>query len=173
MSSDDATIMTRDAGASRTFRSIFGESHQELQEQEELKIHHNAHKGDGGGIEDDDDDEALWFDDAAPKERSGSCSLSCSSSGGDGGSIGECGEADCGEGEADQQHKEEDDNNRDTAMDGCGCEASGLEGFSSGGDASAPRSEETRTPVSTIMLPHRINAGNFLCLTHCHANSTH
>ncbi|KAF1328712.1 hypothetical protein FI667_g6503, partial [Globisporangium splendens] len=112
--------MTRDAGASRTFRSIF---HQELQE-DELRIHMNR---DENGIDDDDDD-ALWSDDAAPKARGGGGS-SCSD-----------GLEDTGEdGKGEQQHGEED-NNMMLVMDDDEEDAADDE------VANAPRSEELRIP---------------------------
>uniref|UniRef100_K3WMX6 Uncharacterized protein n=1 Tax=Globisporangium ultimum (strain ATCC 200006 / CBS 805.95 / DAOM BR144) TaxID=431595 RepID=K3WMX6_GLOUD len=109
--------MTRDAGASRTFRSIF---HQELQE-DELRIHVNR---DESGM---DDDDALWSDDAAPKARGGSCSDGFEDAGEDG--------------DGEQQHGEEDNNLNDTMliMDDDD-DAADDEG------ADAPRSDELRIP---------------------------
>lgn len=81
---DDATAtMTRDASASRTFRSIFSgamqhESGNELQDVGELKLHSfqrtssstfsdstgYRHNDDVDDLDDDDDDDGVWSDDA-------------------------------------------------------------------------------------------------------------
>lgn len=137
---DDDATMTRDAGASRTFRSIFGDAGHDGGE-DELKLQRfsrqsdrqgdaNGYRDSADGDDDEDDDDGVWSDDAAPpKEPSGD---------------------DCENGNP------SDNNSDDQAVSGSAAAAAAAVaeeqeddevGWGSS-DASAPRSEELKIPVS-------------------------
>lgn len=140
---DDNATMTRDAGASRTFRSIFGDGAANHDGDDELKLQRFSRRSDkkdmdtngyrddaNDGDEGDEDDDGVWSDDAAPPKERQSGGGSDDNNNGDEQALNDNAIATATV--ATVQRHEEDDDEVDWGSS----------------DASAPRSDELKIPVS-------------------------
>lgn len=142
---DDDATMTRDAGASRTFRSIFGDGAANHDGDDELKLQRFSRRSDkkdmdtngyrddaNDGDEGDEDDDGVWSDDAAPPKERQSGGDSDDNNNGDEQALNDSAVTIVTATVATAQGHEEDDDEVDWGSS----------------DASAPRSDELKIPVS-------------------------